>query len=121
VSVMVEESRALAGSCRHLGELVRAERLRQDMQQADLASRVGMSAPDISSLENGRKFVFRTPVGLLERLAEALASDQREKGRLLRAMMLLSGMKPEGLDAMLTFRPAMIRRARCRRRVALTA
>jgi transcriptional regulator with XRE-family HTH domain len=107
MSVVIDEARAAASTSQHLGELVRMERIRRDMRQDELAHRTGMTQADISALENGRKFVFRAPVTLLERLAGGLGEDAKEQGRLFRAMLLLSGLKPETLDAILTFDPAM--------------
>lgn len=111
VSVVMEETLRSVGEAKHLGDFILRERTARGLQQADVAKRAGMAPSDISAMERGRRLIFRPPVTLLERVADGLAGDdEREKGRLLRAMLVLAGMRQESLDAVLTFRGAMIRR-----------
>jgi transcriptional regulator with XRE-family HTH domain len=108
LSVVVDEALRATGGARHLGEFILRERLAKGLQQAELAARAGMAASDISAMEKGRRLIFRPPVTLLERIADGLAGeDLAERGRILRAMLLLAGMKPESLDAVLSFDGAM--------------
>lgn len=108
MSVVMEETLEAVGDAKNLGEFILRERQARGLQQSDVAKGAGMSASDISAMERGRRLIFRPPVTLLERVAQGLAGDdEQEKGRLLRAMLMLAGMRQETLNAILTFEPAM--------------
>jgi len=69
-----------------LGSLVRAARLAQQMTQDDVASRVGLSRPQIANIEGGRCDV---PTKTLVALAAALGCQPGE---------LLPTTPPKGSD-----------------------
>lgn len=112
MSTVMDDAATLVDGLTHVGQLVRRERTQRGLSQVALAARIGMSSGDLSLLESGRKFVVRATVSSLGPLAEALEPDDAaERGRLLRAMLLLSGMERNHLEAVLGFEVAMSRSA----------
>ena len=56
-----------------LGQRLQQHRLQQNISQADLASRIGVSTPTISNLENGKNATLDTFLNVV--LALGLASE----------------------------------------------
>lgn len=109
MSVAVDEAVAMTKGLSHLGEFVRRYREAAGITQVALASRSGIGQGQISAMESGRAHVFRPSVSHLESLASGLSHDRRERGRVLRAMLLLAGLSADSVEAVLTFDSAMNR------------
>ena len=110
MSVVLEHARALVGEAKHIGEFVRQQRQAKGWSQTDLAARSLLPQSEISQLERGHKYALNPSIAMLDRLASALAEDEDEKGRLLRAMLLRAGLRPSSLEAIvLGFLDAMNR------------
>ena len=107
MSVVLEKAQSMIGDAKHLGEFVRAQRTSRGWSQNEMAFRSRLPQGEVSKLECGHKYALAPSISMLERLANALSEDPKERGRLLRAMLLLGGMQAESLDAILTFDPAM--------------
>ena len=105
--MVVEEAVAMTRGAKHLGEFVRKTREARGMTQAQLAQKSGISQGQISSMESGRAHVFRPSVESVAALANALAHDAADEGRLLRAMLLRAGLRPSSLEVLLGFLDAM--------------
>ena len=99
MSVVLEHARALVGEAKHIGEFVRQQRQAKGWSQTDLAGRSHLPQSEISQLERGHKYALNPSIAMLDRLAGALAEDEDEKGRLLRAMLLRAGLQPSSLEA----------------------
>lgn len=109
VDEVVEEAVAMARDSKHLGEFVRRTREARGMTQVELSQKSGITQGQISAMETGKAHVFRPSVETVASLAGALAHDPLEEGRLLRAMLLRSGLRPASLGVLLGFLDAMNR------------
>lgn len=107
MSSVVDEAMAMAGEAKHLGELVRRSRVGKGWSQGDLAARARMGQSEVSMLENGHKYVARTPLSTMMQLADALAENEGDWARILRAMFVVAGMEPHRLECVLNFPVAM--------------
>lgn len=110
MSVALESAQSMIGGAKHIGEFVRQQRVGRGWSQTELAIRSRLPQSEVSQLERGHKYVLSPSIPMMERLANAFEDDAKERGRLLRALLLLGGMQAESLDAILDFSPVMNQR-----------